>query len=222
VSVLAGFVLTVLLGGCGGPSGNDVASKSPMAILAASKAAAASATSVHVVSETSQGPLSFTADLELASGGGRGRVSVIGLAFEVIRIGETAYLKGSTAFYRHLDAVTADVAAKAPHGTWLKAPVSSPQLARLAAFTDLNGELDRLLGSAGTFTKGITTTVDGQSVIELKEASRLFSGSLFIATTGKPYPIQLIKRGKEKGQTTFSDWNRPVSLSAPANAIAIK
>jgi hypothetical protein len=64
--------------------------------------------------------------------------------------------------------------------------------------------------------------VNGQKAIELKMTAKLFSGSLYIATTGKPYPIELIKRGRETGQTTFSHWNQSVSLTAPPNAIAVR
>jgi len=58
-------------------------------------------------------------------------------------------------------------------------------------------------------------------VIALEQTAKLYSGALFIATTGKPYPVELVKHGKETGQTTSSGWNQPVSLSAPANAVAI-
>ncbi|MFI4978707.1 MAG: hypothetical protein ACHQC8_08540, partial [Solirubrobacterales bacterium] len=202
-----------------GSSGNGVASKSASEILAASKAAAASATSVHVAGKSSQGPLSLTLNLDLASNGGRGQVSGLGLAYEVIRIGNTLYAKGNPAFYTRLSAITG---VHLPQGAWLKAPASGGKLTQLASFTNLSGELGRLLSSTGPITKGATTTVNGQKAIELKETAKLFSGSLFIATTGKPYPIELLKRGRESGQTTFSHWNQAVSLTAPANAIAIR
>jgi hypothetical protein len=211
--------LAVSLTGCGGSSGNGIASKSPTDILAASKAAAASATSVHVMSKASQGPLSLTLNLDLASNGGRGQISGLGLAYEVIRIGNTLYLKGNSAFYTRLSSTTG---LHLPRGAWLKAPANGGRLAQLAAFTEMSGELGRLLSSTAPITKGATTTVNGQKAIELKESAQLFSGSLYIATTGKPYPIELLKRGRESGQTTFSGWNAPVSLAAPANAIAIR
>jgi hypothetical protein len=216
------LLLILALAGCGSSSGNGVASKSPSEILAASQAAAQSATSVHVAGKSAQGPLSITLNLDLASNGGRASVSVLGLAFELIRVGNTLYLKGSPAFYKRLG-----VAAHVPQGTWLKAPANlgrrtGGQMAQLAAFTDLSGELKRLLSSSGPKIKGATTTVNGQKAIELKESGKLFSGSLYIATTGKPYPIKLVKRGQETGQTTFSHWNAPVLLTAPPNAIAVR
>jgi hypothetical protein len=219
LALLLTAALTAALTGCGGTSGNGIASKSASDILAAAKAAAVSATSVHVAGKDSQGPLSLTLNLDLASNGGRGQVSLVPLElpFELIRVGNTLYLKGSPAFYKRLGA-----AAHVPQGTWLKAPASGGQMAQLASFTELGGELKRLLSSSGPIAKGATATVNGQQAIELKVSGKLFSGSLYIAATGKPYPIELVKRGRETGQTTFSGWNVPVSLTAPANAIAIR
>jgi len=213
------LLLAVALAGCGGSSGNGVTSKSPTEILAASKAGAVSATSVRVSSKNSQGPLLRTSNLELASNGGRAQVSAFGLAFELIRAGNTLYLRGTRAFYQRLGGSAAHV----PQGAWLKAPANgSVQLAQLAAFTDLSGELNRLLSTSGPTAKGATTTVNGQKAIELKETAKLFSRSLYVATTGKPYPIQLVNRGREAGLIRFSGWNEPVSLTAPPNAIAFR
>jgi hypothetical protein len=217
LALLITVALAAALTGCGGSSGNGVASKSASEILAASQAAAQSATSVHVAGKSAQGPLSLTLNLDLASNGGRGQVSLLGLSFELIRVGSTLYRKGNPAFLKRLGAAAAHL----PQGTWLKAPANSRQLAELASFTDLSGELNRLLSSSGPVTKGATTTVNGQQAVELKVTAKLFSGSLYIATTGKPYPIQIVKRGRESGQTTFSHWDAPVLLTAPPNAIAL-
>ena len=103
---------------------------------------------------------------------------------------------------------------------WLKGSATTGSLARYAALTSLPIQLDRQLGG-GPFTGGTTTTINGQKAIELKETGKLFSGSLAIAATGKPYPIQITKQGRETGRTTFTGWNQPAALSAPTNAIAL-
>jgi hypothetical protein len=209
-------VLAAALVGCGGSSENGVASKSASEILAASRTAAESATSVHIISNSFQGPLKAAYNLELARNGGHAQISIIGVSFEVLRIGGAVYLKGSHAFHKSLSGVAASV----PQDRWLKVPVNNVQLSRLASFTKLSPELGRILSSAAP-RKGASTTVNGQSAIELDQTGGLFSSALYVATTGKPYPIQLIKHGKETGQTTFSGWNEPVSFTRPANAIAI-
>jgi hypothetical protein len=201
------------LAGCGS-AGNGIASKTPGEILAASRAAATSASSVHVASKASEGRLAVTINAQLASDGGRVQVSVLGVAYEVIRIGQTVYLKGSPIVYRRLG-----IAAKLPRGTWLSGPVSGP-LGGLAAFTDLSRELNRILPARNdVLAKGASTTLDGQHALELKVTAKLFKGILYIPTTGKPYPIELTKHGRETGQSTFSEWNKPATLNPPANTI---
>jgi hypothetical protein len=68
------IALAGLLGGCGGSSGNGVASKSPAEILAATKSAADGASSVHIAGLLSSGGSPIALDMYLASGaGGRGK-----------------------------------------------------------------------------------------------------------------------------------------------------
>jgi hypothetical protein len=210
-------LVILAIAGCGSSSssGNGVASKSATEILAASKAAADGASSVHVVGTLTSNGTPITLDLHLASGqGGRGRISQSGLAFELIVIGNTIYIKGSPAFYSHFGGAAA---AQLFQGKWLKAPASGGELGSLAALTSFAKLLDQALASQGTLAKGSTSTVAGEPVIELHDTSH--NGSLFVATSGKPYPIQIVKHGSETGHVTFTDWNQPVSLAAPSNAI---
>jgi hypothetical protein len=214
---LLAAAIAALAAGCGS-SGNGVSSKSANEIMAASKAAANKASSARVATKVAQGKLELTSHIEFASNGGHAQVSFAGLAFEVLRIGSTLYVKGNRAFESRL---TATASKKIPEGTWIKASASGTQLAQLAAFTDKTGEMSRLLSSSGPLTKGSTTTVNGQKAIELKQTAKLYTGSAFIATTGEPYPIQLLKHGRETGETSFSDWNQPVTLTAPTNSVEV-
>jgi len=214
--VLASALLSGLLAGCGGSSGNGVASKSTTEILAASRAAVQSASSVHVSGQSAQGPLKLTINLRLANSAGHAQVSVLGINFEVIRTGGTLYLKGGPAFYRQLGITT-----NVPPGAWIK--VANPgQAVGLTGYTELQSEVNRIATSANPPTKGAATTIDGEPVIELRTSGKLYSGRLYIATTGQPYPLALTKTGKETSDITFSGWDQPVTITAPTNTITIK
>ena len=65
--------------------------------------------------------------------------------------------------------------------------------------------------------KGAITTVNGHKVIAVNDTTK--GGTLHVATTGKPYPIEVQKKGSEGGRIAFDHYNEPVSLSAPANAV---
>jgi len=215
VALVTTIALAAVLGGCGGSSGNGVASKSPSDILAATKAAADSASSVHIAGTLSSGGSPITLNMYLKSGtGGHGQLAENGLSFELIVVDGSIYIKGSPAFYSHFGGSTA---AQLFHGKWLKAPATSGELASLASLTNLSKLLDQALTNTSALVKGASTTVGGQPAIELTDPAK--DGSIYVATTGQPFPVQLVKRGSESGRVTFSGWNHPISLSPPPNAI---
>jgi hypothetical protein len=219
-SLLAVLALSALLAGCGGgssSSGNGVASKSPDQILEATKAAAKSAASVHIAGSIVNEGKPISLDMELLAGkGGKGKISQEGFSIDLIQTGGAVYINGSAAFYKH---VGGGEAARLLQGRWLKAPANSGELASLASLTDLSKLIDTALASHGTLSKGSTATVEGQQAIGLEDNSK--GGTLYVATTGKPYPLEITKGGKESGKVVLDRWDKPVTLSAPAGAIDI-
>lgn len=217
-----GLVLTLLaLAGCGGSSDNGVSEKLPNEILVAAATAAQDASSVHVVSETSQGPLKTSVDLVLSKDAARGKISFLGADYEVVRLGQTVYVKGGGAFAASLSARLGKHV-HVPANAWLKGSAGSGPLAQVADVTKMSGELERLLSASGPTSKGSKTTVKGQHAIVLKEKTRLFEANLYVATTGKPYPIEQVKNGgRERGRTSYSEWDEPVLLKAPSRAVAV-
>jgi hypothetical protein len=206
-----------LLGGCGGSSsGNGVASKSPNEILAAAKAAADAAKSAHVSGSVVSGGSPITLDLDLAAAGGRGQLSLNGLGFELIQTGGTVYIKGSPAFYRRIGGAAA---AQLLQGKWLKAPTSTPEFSSIASLTDLHRLLNAALSSHGTLVKTATSTVNGKKVVGVTDQTR--GGTLYVATSGSPYPLEIAKSGTGGGTVSFDRWNERVSITPPANAIDI-
>lgn len=216
-SLLAVAALAAALAGCGGSSSNGIASKSPDEILAASKSAVSSATSVHVSGSAASNGSPLSLDLELARGkGAKGMISEHGLSFQLIETNETIYINGSEAFYTHFGG---PAAAQLFKGKWLKAPANSSEFASLSSLTNLQTLLDSLLEHHGSLSVAGTSTVNGQEAVALKDSTQ--GGTLYIATTGKPYPVEITKSGSEGGAIKFDRWNEPVTITAPSNAIDI-
>jgi hypothetical protein len=224
---LAGLALLLtVLAGCGGgsssssssSSGNGIADKSPADILVATKTASDGAKSVHVSGSIVSDGAPITLDMNLLAGkGGRGQLSESGLSFELIQVGKTVYIKGSPAFYKHIGGAAA---AQLFQGKWLKASASDSDFASLSQLTDLRQLVDQTLDNHGlSLTKSGTSTVAGQKVIGITDKSK--GGTLYIAATGKPYPVQISKSGSGAGKITFDRWDGPVTLAAPANAIDV-
>jgi hypothetical protein len=207
--------------GCGGSSsdGNGIASKSPAEIVAAARTAADGALAVHVSGSTVTGGSPITLDLSLVAGkGGRGRIAENGLSFELIEIEGTIYISGSPAFYKHFAGAAA---AQLLQGKWLKAPVSNASFAGLSSLTELRKLLDAALTTSGkALTTTGTSTVNGQAVVGVKDSTQ--NGTLYVATTGQPYPVEITKSGAGGGTIAFDEWDKPVTLAAPANAVDIE
>jgi hypothetical protein len=217
--LLALLALAALLAGCGGgsssSSNNGVADKSSADILAATKVASDAATSVHVSGSIVSDGSPITLDMNLLAGkGGRGQLSESGLSFELTQIGKTVYIKGSPAFYKKIGGTAA---AQLFQGKWLKAPASNSDFASLSQLTNLRQLVDQTLSNHGSsLTKIGTSMINGQKVVGITDKTK---GTLYIAATGQPYPVQIVKTGSGGGKITFDRWNSSVTLAAPANAI---
>jgi hypothetical protein len=220
LTTLAAVALSACaIAGCGSSSTNGVESKSPTAIIAEAQKAAEGAKSVKVAGSVSSGGTKLTLDLQIAQGqGAKGTISEGPLSFELVRAGGSVYIKGSAAFYQHF--AHNEAAAKLLQGRWLQAPATSGEFATLGGLTDIHQLLSSALGQHSSFAKGGTSTIDGKTVIAVKDTSS--GGVVYVATTGKPYPVQISKTGSTGGKVTFSEWDAPVTITAPTGAINIE
>jgi hypothetical protein len=213
VSALVGLALSAC-GGSGGGSG--VTSKSPDQIVSAATNAVAGVSSVHVSGSMLSGGQQVTLDLNLVTGkGGKGSISQNRLGFRIVAIRHEVYIDGGSAFWRSFGG---SAAAQLLSGKWLKAPASG-QLSSFATLTDVQKLFNQLLSSHGTLAKGKTTTVLGRHVVAVNDTTN--GGTLYVAATGNAYPIEIVKTGSQGGRLVFDRFNRPVSLTAPANAIDV-
>jgi hypothetical protein len=202
--------------GGGGSSDNGVASKSPNDIVSAVNGAVAGVTSVHVSGSVATGGVPVSLNMHLVSGkGGTGSMAENGLSFQIISVGNNVYINASQAFWQHF---AGSAAAALLNGKWLKAPASG-QFASLAQLTDLQSFFNQLLSNHGTLSKGATSTVNGQKVVAVTDTTH--GGTLYVATTGKPYPVEIVKPGAQGGRIYFDQFNQSVTLTPPAGAIDI-
>lgn len=208
-------VTAAILAGCGGSSGNGVASKSADAIVKAANDAVTHATSVHVSGSITASGTPLNLDLALVAGkGGRGQVSEGGILFRLVNVGQTVYLYGTPAFWQRYAGAAAE---QKINGRWVKAPASG-SLNSLAALTNMQRLMSSLLLSHGTLTKGPTKTVNGHQAVEVNDTSQ-GGTAYYVATTGPPYPIEITRQGTNSIRIVFDRFNQPVSLTPPANSV---
>jgi hypothetical protein len=215
LTCLAGCAVLGVLAGCGGSSsGGGIASESPQKILNDSLAAANGLKSVHAAGTVNSSGQHIAIDIHLLGGvGGRGQITLGGLAFKLVGLKNYAYMQAPPAVWQKAGAPAS--AAQLLQGKWLRAPATG-QFASIAQLTDIHTLFGQLLSQHGKQLKtGGVSTVAGQKVVAVKSDQ----GTLYVAATGKPYPIEVVKSGSDGGRIDFDRFNESVTLSAPANTI---
>ena len=215
-------VAAVAISACGGSSGsssssgNGVASKSPDQILATAVKAAQAARSVHVKGTVRNGSETIGIDLSITSGhGATGTIAEGDASFKLTAAGGFVYIQPSARFLSKF--VHSAAAVQLLRGKWLKGSPSNSSFQSFAQLTSIKSLMGSLTQDHGTLTKGSTTTVNGVKAVALHSSK---GGTMYIATTGKPYPLEVSKAsGTKSGKVTFSDYNKAFSISAPGHAV---
>ena len=221
-SALALVLAAAVLAGCGGShesaKPNSEASKPPERVLADAKRAATSAGSVHVAGNIRSNGTPITLDLSMVRDkGAKGSMTTNGLEFDLVRIGDAVYIKGSDEFYKRFAGAGV---AQLLHGRWLKASATQGRLAPLAPLTSIGALFTGISAHHGKLANDGKTTYKGQQVVAIRDTSD--NSKLYVAASGKPYPVAISGgRKNQSGTISFDDWNRSVSLSAPSGAIDI-
>ena len=220
---LALVVAAGLLAGCGSgggsaSQGNGEASKSPSQVLSDAKAAASSASSAHVAGNIDSAGTKISLDLSTARGkGAKGSMSINGAGFDLLRIGDTAYIRGSDAFLKQNGGA---LAAQLLHGKWLKASATRGRYSSLAALTSIALLLGKINSTHGKLVNDGEMTYEGAKVIRIRDSSD--NSRFYVAAVGKPYPVALVGgKANQSGTITFDDWNKRVALTAPNGAVDI-
>jgi hypothetical protein len=215
LTCLAGWAVLVMLAGCGGSSSNSgIASEQPQKILSDSLAAANGLKSVHAAGTVNSGGQHITIDIQLVGGkGGRGQITLGGLSFQLVGLNKYAYMQAPPAVWEKAGAPAS--AAQQLQGKWLRTPASG-QFGSIASLTNIHTLFSQLLSQHGKkLTKGGVSTVAGHKVVAVKSDQ----GTLYVAATGKPYPIEVVKPGSTGGRIDFDRFNQAVTLSAPTNTV---
>jgi hypothetical protein len=223
--LVAGCGSTSTTSGSGGPATttaapveNGVDKLSATEILAKAKAALPKAKSVHVSGSSSGDGEELRLDLRVnGTAGGQGTIVTGNNRIEVIRIGQTVYLKADGEALSGL--AGNPEAAKLLAGKYLKGSATDPKLKDLAAFTSLTEMATNFLEPTGKITKGERKVVRGVPAIGLVDNAK-DGGVMYIALRGEPLPLQLapLANSKEQGTLDFLDYGKPVEVTQPPAA----
>lgn len=214
--------LAVLAGACGSSTGptaaktpsNGVASKPAAQILAAAKDAFGSAKSVRLQGTVTQSGSTYTVDIVLGPGRGKGTMTgpIAGherASVDFVQLGSKVYIRSSTLWRQ----VGGAAAAELLDNRWVAATAKEMGGAPFS----LESFLRNLGPITGPASKGAATTINGQPTIPVTSGD----STVYVATTGTPYPLRVVPSSGKAGSggVNFLDYNAPLHITAPPNAI---
>jgi hypothetical protein len=194
-------------------SGSGVAALSADEILKRATAALKAAGSVRIKGEGRSGTERFAIDLRYSDANSTGTLGVNGQTIELRKIGQTVYLKGSREFWK---GTGGESAAQLLTGKWLKTPLTDKRFSGLSELTDLEEAADGILDPDGALSKSGEKTINGVPCVGLVSSGK-DGGTLWVATTGEPYPVR-IEPGAgsgEQGALDFTGYGEKVTVEAP-------
>ena len=205
---------------------NGVEKLSAQEILDASLKAANAASSVTVTGDITNDGQQVKLDLELGTDAAQGTFSAQGINAEIRVVGGKSYFKLSGEDFAKVagegdNPEVAKAISSLLGDKWIAAPQDAgDDLGGLGEFGQKDNLLKGILEADGTVTVKGTGEVNGTPVVFLEDTKG--EGTLAIQTVGEPYPVQIKGDGTDgSGKITFSDWNAPVSVTAPTDVVDI-
>jgi len=202
-----------------GVIGNGMAGLPAQQILAKATDAARSSTSVLIKGQVVQGGTTARLDLRLkGADGGVGTVTLDTREFRIVRVGTELYITGARGAFAELGRAGGLLEGKPVHVS-----ATDPRFSEVARFTDLRRILSLLLAPAAGLSKGdLAGQVNGSPALALLNAAGR-GGTLWVATSGTPYPLRLdvpaSSGGPASGTLDFLEYGAPVVLTPPADAL---
>lgn len=216
-------------GGSNSTQSSSLATKPARAVLRDASKAVQAASSFHISGQIKglggQFVGSKTAGIDFTAVQGKGVTGTLkigGAEVDVVVIGKNGYLRASSEFWKEIakqkgGGQAAGFAATLFGDKWIKFPAGNNDFGQLTDATKLGSLFGGLTSNTGRLANKGETTYQGQSVVAIESSK---GGTLYVAATGTPYPVALVKTGgKSNGTITFSDWNKSVTLTAPKGAL---
>lgn len=164
-------------------------------------------------------------NLDLAisqSGDCQGTMSNQGAGAELRQIGQVMYMKGDDKFWELTlkedgsSAEETDAVVELFKGRWIKLPAEDAEADDMGKLCDTDELFAPATKAKTGLTKGADDKVDGKSVVTLTKKDKDTTTTLYVATEGEPYLLKVtVVGGKEPGSAVFSDFDTPITVTAP-------
>lgn len=224
---LAAVGLALGAGGvAGASSGNGIASKSASEIVTIAAGNTQRASSFTLNGQVTQGSTTINLiNLSLSDSASQGSIAIRGAQLQLRKVNNTIYMNGSSTFWTRYAGSTA---AQLLGGRWFYGSASSLSSSNFSSLAGLMTpkSLTANFAKPGTLNnvrKGSTSAIAGQKVISVSGRGKSGGGgTLYVSTTGKPYIVRIVAtQTTSRGSLTFTNYDKPVNVHVPPNAISI-
>jgi hypothetical protein len=214
--VIAGLLTVAACSSSGNSANSGNGAMSPKELSSKALAAFKAASSVHVTGNITQGSSTTRVDLQLGSSGGKGTITVSGATVQILSVGGSTYFQAPDSLYKQF--VPADKQSTVLpllRGKWVRVPAGSTEFGDLVSLANKDAFVNAIQQNSGNsknLQKGPAKTVDGVACVSVVDPKQKVT--VYVQQNGTPYPVE-VDEGSQ-GSVHFSDWNKPVSVSAPS------
>jgi hypothetical protein len=203
----------------GSASAGPLAGQSANAIVTKALANTEAASSVHMAGGIANAGKPITFGLTLVRGQGcEGTLSTSKTAtFQLVYLGQSIWLKPSDAFYTSQGINKATLSLLS--GKYIKVKSTDPKMGDFAKVCTLSGLLSNFGPQSGKTYAATPATFGGQPAIKITRHGE--TGYAYVSDTASPLLLQVAKPGASGGSIQFTNYNAPVTITAPPAAQTI-
>ena len=173
--------------------------------------------SVHVNGSLKSSGQNIALNLTLGTQGCTGTMGINGEgSFILLKIGNTLWIKPDDTFWKHAAGSDASSAVMSLlSGKYIKPSAKGSSLASIGALCDPAQFAKSFGGNMTGMVKGTTTTIAGQSALQIKDTGD--TASAYVTESANPEFLRL-DGGGSNGTLDFTQYNAPLHLTPPPSA----
>jgi len=210
------LLLWTLASACSSDEPKGFASEPTAAILDQARAAAKSATAVHITGTWISQRVEYEIDMRIKNDGAVGQISTSGTKIELLRVGEDLFVRGDASLYQPKDGrqdPDAAASAEALRDKYVKVPPDDPAYARFGGFTRLHPLLDDMFLLSGEIKKDGRKDVRGVETV-LLSADEGGGGEMYVSLGPKPFPLRY-SPGPNSGRLDLYEYDQDFPVAMP-------
>ena len=192
------------------PSANPLAGLTAGQIAAKAVANLKAASSVHYAGSVTDSGASYAVNLTAGTTNCAGTLGIAGKgSFALLKIGQTLWIKPDNQFWTSGGANSTVL--QLVEGKYVQTSPNDSNFNSVRMLCSPAQLADAFGNQMNHLVKGTTTTIAGQSALQLRDTST--SDSAYVTISASPEFLRL--NGGSKGQLDFSGYNAPLTLNPP-------